>query len=77
MQLLQAVAAELFPQVALVELQIIVQLRAAHYLVERVVQLVDQKVALVAAAVTSAAVAVLIKLQLRASTAVAAVARVI
>ncbi len=77
MQLLQAVAAELFSLVALVELQIIAQLRAAHYLVEPVVQLTDQKVALVAVAATSAAVAAHIKLQLRASMAVAVVARVI
>ena len=73
----QAVAAELFPLVVQVRLQIIAQLRAAHYLVELVVQLADQKVDLAAAAVTSAAAAVLIKLQLRASTAAAAVARVI
>jgi hypothetical protein len=77
MQLLQAVAAELFSLVALVELQIIAQLRAAHYLVEPVVQLTDQKAVAVAAAATLAAAAVLIKLQLLASTAAAVVAPVI
>ena len=73
----QAVAAELFPLVAQVRLQIIAQLRAVHCLVELVVQLADQKVVLAAAAVTSAAAAALIKLQLRASTAAAEVVRVI
>jgi hypothetical protein len=62
--------------VAQVELQITAQLRAAHYLVEMVVQLVEQKAAEEAAAVTSAAAAALTKLQLLASTAVAVVALV-
>jgi hypothetical protein len=75
MQLLQVVAAELFSLVAQVELQIIAQLRAAHFLAELVVQLMDQKAALVAVAATSAAVAAHIKLRLRASTVVAVVAR--
>ena len=59
--------------VAQVELQITVQLRAAHYLVEPVVQLAEQKVVVVAAAVTSAAAAVRTKLQLLASTVAVAV----
>jgi hypothetical protein len=74
MQLLQAVAAELLPLVAQVELQIVAQLRAVHYLVEPVVQLAEQKVVVAAVAVTSVVAAVLIKLQLLASTVVAAVA---
>jgi hypothetical protein len=73
MQLLQAVAAELRPLAAQVELQIVAQLRAAHYLVEPVVQLAEQKAAAVAAAVTSAAAVALIKLQLLASTVAAVV----
>jgi hypothetical protein len=75
MQLLQAVAAELFSLVAQVELQITVQLRAAHYLAEPGVQLMDQKAALAAAAVILVAAAAHIKLQLRASMAVVVVAR--
>jgi hypothetical protein len=75
-QRLQAVAAELLPQVAQVELQIIAQLRAAHFLVERVVQLADQKAAAAVVVVTSAAAVVLIKLQLLASTAAVAVVQV-
>jgi hypothetical protein len=74
MQLLQAVGAELLPLVAQVELQIVAQLRAVHYLVEPVVQLAEQKAVAAVAAVTSAVAAVLIKLQLLASTAVAVVA---
>jgi hypothetical protein len=73
MQLLQAVAVELRPLVALAELQTIAQLRAAHYLVETVVQLAEQKVAVAVAVVTSVAVVVPIKLQLLASTVVAVV----
>jgi hypothetical protein len=71
----QVVAAELLPLVALVELQTIAQLLAAHFLAEPVVLLVVPKAALAAAAVTLAAAAVLIKLQLLASTVVAVVAR--
>jgi hypothetical protein len=63
--------------VAQVELQIIVQPRAAHYLVEPVVQSAEQKVAVAAAAVTSVAAAVRTKLQLLASTVVAVVVLVI
>jgi hypothetical protein len=70
-QRLQAVAAELLPLVAQVQLQIVVQLQVAHYLVEPVVQLMEQKVVAAAAAVTSVAAVVPIKLQLLASTAVA------
>jgi hypothetical protein len=77
MQLLQVVAAELFSLVALVELQIIAQLRVAHYLVEPVVQLAEQKAAAVVVVVTSAVVVVPIKLQLLASMEVAVVAQVI
>jgi hypothetical protein len=58
--------------VARVQLQIAAQLRAAHYLVEPVVQLAEQKVALVAVAVTSAVAVARTKLQLLASTAAAA-----
>jgi hypothetical protein len=72
-QRLQAVAAELFPLVAQVELQIVVQLQAAHYLVEPVVQLPEQKVVAAVVVVTSVVVVVLIKLQLLASTAAAVV----
>jgi hypothetical protein len=75
MQLLQVVAAELFSLVAQVELQITVQLRAAHYLAEPVVQLMDQKAALAAVVVILVAVAVLIKPQLRASMGAVVVAR--
>jgi hypothetical protein len=63
--------------VAQVELQIIVQPRAAHYLVEPVVQLAEQKVAAAAAAVTSVAAAVRTKLQLLASTVAVVVVLVI
>jgi hypothetical protein len=73
----QVVAVELFSLVALVELQIIAQLRVAHYLVEPVVQLAEQKAAAVVVVVTSAAVVVPIKLQLLASMEVAVVAQVI
>jgi hypothetical protein len=76
-QRLQAVAAELLPLVAQVELQIVVQLQAAHFLVEPVVQLAEQKVVAVVVAVTSVAVVVLIKLQLLASTVVAVVVLII
>jgi hypothetical protein len=77
MQLLQAVAAELRPLVALVELQIVAQLLAVHFRVEPVVQLAEQKAAAAAEVVTSAAVVVPIKLQLLASMEVAVVAQVI
>jgi hypothetical protein len=72
-QRLQAVAAELLPLVAQVRLQIIAQLRAAHYLVEPVVQLAEQKAVAVAVAVTSVVAVVPTKLQLLASTAAAVV----
>jgi hypothetical protein len=72
-QRLQAVAAELLRLVAQVQLQIIAQLRVLHCRAEMVVQLAEQKVAAVAAAVTSVAAVVPIKLQLLASTAVAVV----
>jgi hypothetical protein len=73
MQLLQAVAVELHPLVAQVELQIVAQLRAVHFRAETVVQLVEQKVVAVVAAVTSAVAVVLIKLQLLALMAAAVV----
>jgi hypothetical protein len=72
-QQLQAVAVELLPLVAQVELQIIAQLRAAHYLVEPVVQLTEQKVAVAVAVVTSVVAAARIKLQVLASTVAAVV----
>jgi hypothetical protein len=74
MQLLPEVAAELLPPVVQVELQIVAQLRAVHFRVEMVVQLAEQKVAAAVVAVTSVVAAVLIKLQLLASTVVAVVA---
>jgi hypothetical protein len=74
MQLLPEVAAELLPLVVQAELQIVAQLRAVHFRVEMVVQLAEQKVAVAVVAVTSVVAAVLIKLQLLASTVVAAVA---
>jgi hypothetical protein len=76
MQLLQAVAAELLPLAAQVELQIIAQLRAAHFRAETVVQLPEQKAAAVVVVVTSEVVVVLIKVQLLASTVVAVVVQV-
>jgi hypothetical protein len=77
MQLLQAVAAELFSLVAQVRLQITAQLRAAHFKVEMVVLSVVPRAVAVAVAATSVAAVVRTKLQLLASTAVAVAVRVI